>query len=199
MTAKSRAGTEVSLPITLCTGGWDSCWVPWCMVLDPTAPTKTLLSVNEAKLLKGDMMRHILFNRNAGGTPHWNIFKSDRVTQPQLPLLCFYFFIGLEASIRRPSGVFLTKGRSSREREKLLWDRFSHGIMIRFLVPRNSIPFSIKPPTLSWPRSEFLPTLEKDQNKSGNCYLCSSPRGVLRLRLTSLLLGKRLKIPMPRT
>ena len=37
--------------LTLCMGGLDSFWVPWCMMLDPTAPTKALLSMEDAKLL----------------------------------------------------------------------------------------------------------------------------------------------------
>ena len=121
----------------------------WCCI--PHLPQRHL-SVNEAKLLlKGDM-RHILFKLNADGTPPWNIFKSNWVTQPELPLLCFYVFTGLETSTRRPSGVFLTKGRNpregererEREREKLPWDRFSHGKMIQFFAPPNTIPFSNK-------------------------------------------------------
>lgn len=38
-TAGFAASSEVTLPITWCTGGQDSSGVPWCIVLDPTAPT----------------------------------------------------------------------------------------------------------------------------------------------------------------
>lgn len=34
------------LPITWCTGGKDSFWVTWRMVLDPTVPTKAFLLVD---------------------------------------------------------------------------------------------------------------------------------------------------------
>lgn len=38
--------TEVYEPITQCMGGHDSSWAPWCMVLNPTAPTEMLLSMD---------------------------------------------------------------------------------------------------------------------------------------------------------
>ena len=44
--AVSTARTEICMPITRCMHGQDSSRVLWCMVLDPTAPTKTLLSVD---------------------------------------------------------------------------------------------------------------------------------------------------------
>lgn len=47
---------QVCMLIIQCTSGQDSSWVPWCMVLDPTAPTKSLLFMEGAKflLLKGE-------------------------------------------------------------------------------------------------------------------------------------------------
>lgn len=41
----STAHTKVYLPIIICTGGQNSSWAPWSMVLNPTTPTKVLLFV----------------------------------------------------------------------------------------------------------------------------------------------------------
>lgn len=50
-TAGSTAEIKVCMPNTQHTGGQDSSWVSWHMVLDPTAPTKTLFPWMDAKLL----------------------------------------------------------------------------------------------------------------------------------------------------
>ena len=63
--AGSTAGTEVHLPMTWCTGRWDSSQVPSHMVLDPTIPTETLLFVEgcwifvvEGRKKIRDVLRH---------------------------------------------------------------------------------------------------------------------------------------------
>ena len=48
--ARTTAGTGVYLPISWCTDGWDSSWVPWHMVLDSTVPTETLLFLDGCRI-----------------------------------------------------------------------------------------------------------------------------------------------------
>lgn len=50
-TERSTAGTEVCLPITPCTGGKDSSWVPWCVILDPTTPQRHFCLWMDAEVL----------------------------------------------------------------------------------------------------------------------------------------------------
>lgn len=49
-TAGSAARTKVCMHITLHTSGQASSWIPWCIALDPTAPTKAILSMNGCQI-----------------------------------------------------------------------------------------------------------------------------------------------------
>ena len=50
-TVGSAIRTKVYMPITQCTNGQIHSQVPWCMVLDSTAPTEALLSVGGCQIV----------------------------------------------------------------------------------------------------------------------------------------------------
>ena len=70
-TSESTDETKVCMTIAWCMGEWDSSWVSWQIVLDTTALTKMLLSVNGSQIVVfwgGLQMRNILFSHVANIT-----------------------------------------------------------------------------------------------------------------------------------
>lgn len=69
------------MPNTKCTGGQDSSRVPWHIILDATAPTKALLSINGYQIVivevgaVGTRMRNLLFSHVAEVTQNQRELK----------------------------------------------------------------------------------------------------------------------------
>lgn len=67
--------------LSVCTGGWDSSWVPWSKMLGPKRPTKVLLCVCQCLIhwLKQEIKRrNVLCHRVADITPMHFLLKPNR-------------------------------------------------------------------------------------------------------------------------
>ena len=108
-TADTTVWTETSLPFISCICGWDSSWVPWHIVLSPTPPSKTGLSVDGCQIsvvgsgtktmnvlclqdpmFSGKGLKSILSNTNITSPAFfWLPFSWNIIFHPYIFSLCF--------------------------------------------------------------------------------------------------------------